>query len=95
MIEHRADPRMDDARKFAQLGNTEWREQYRKAKAAARQEIQEGKQLQKQRDDNKRKYDDMSATEQLHLENFETGKSEKRLNQLTMKNLPPFKGKML
>ena len=95
MIEHREHPRMDDARKFAHLGQAEWREQRRKAKEAARQEIREGKQLQKQRDDKKRKYDDMTATEQLHLENFETGKSENRLKQLTMKNMPPFKGKML
>jgi hypothetical protein len=42
-----------------------------------------------------RKYEDMSATEQQILEDFDTHKSRKEHDEACAKRLPPFRGSLL
>ena len=55
----------------------------------------QGSHLVKERDSGKRNFEDMSATEQQVLEDFDTGKSQKRHAEECGKRLPIFGGKML
>ena len=55
----------------------------------------EGIHLAKERDSSKRKFEDMSATEQQTLEDFDTNKSSKRHESACAKKLPFFRGNML
>ena len=48
-----------------------------------------------ERDSGKRYFEDMSATEQQVLEDYETDKSAKRYKEECIKKLPPFRGKRL
>ena len=63
-------------------------------KLEAKQQMVQGNQLLKERDSKKRNFEDMSATEQQVLEDFETGKSPKRYAKESGKRLPCFHGKM-
>ena len=61
----------------------------------ANQRFNEGVRLSEQRDSGKRKFENMSATEQQILEDFETGKAAKRHAEDCGKKQPCFRGKML
>ena len=54
-----------------------------------------GSSLVKERDSGKRKFKDMSVTEQQVLEDDETDKSAKRYKKECVKKLPLLRGKML
>ena len=55
----------------------------------------QGSCLVKERDSSKRKFEDMSDTEQQVLLDFDTGRSAQRHAKESEKNLPCFRGKML
>ena len=57
--------------------------------------IVQGSRLVKERDSIKRNFEDMSATEQQVLEDFDTGKSAKRHAKECGKKLPCFRGNIL
>ena len=62
---------------------------------AQKQLMVQGSRLVKERDSIKRNFEDMSATEQQVLDDFDTGKSAKRLSKECGKKLPCFRGKTL
>ena len=67
------------------------RERRREAWATARQHLRRAKQLAGKRDSGKRKWDDMSQTEQEMLEDFDTGKLKKAADEHQVKRLKPFR----
>ena len=67
----------------------------RERKSEAKQRLDNGARLVKQRDRGKRKSDDMSATEQQVIEDFEVGKSRKQYEQECAKRPLYFQSKML
>ena len=66
----------------------------REAQQKARDDLQLGKALAKQRDDKKRSYHDMDNAEQKILEDYDTGKLEKVKQGLTVKRMKPFRCKL-
>ena len=64
-------------------------------KIEAKQRFDEGVRLSEQRDSGKRKFEDMSATEQQILEEYDTRKTHKEHAKASEKKLPQFQGKML
>ena len=95
ILEHQNHSDMANARKLAALDQNMWRMQRRERKLEAEQQMFQGSRLQEERDSGKRKFEDMSATEQQVLEDFETDKIRKRHAQACAKKLPCFRGKML
>ena len=66
----------------------------REAQQKARDDLQLGKALAKQRDDRKRSYHDMDNAEQKILEDYDTGKLKKVKQGLTVKRMKPFRCKL-
>ena len=64
-------------------------------KRKAKERINQGARLSEERDSSKRKFEDMSATEQQILEEYDTGKTHKEHAKASGKKLPQFRGKML
>ena len=64
------------ARRLSDLDEKQWQQQRREKMWEVKQQITEGEFLAKQRDRGKRKFEDMSATEQQVLEDFDTQKSK-------------------
>ena len=95
ILEHESHPDMADARKQADLEQKMWRMQRKEKKLQAKQEMVQGSSLVKERDSGKRKFKDMSVTEQQVLEDYETNKSAKRFKKECGKRLPLFRGKIL
>ena len=60
----------------------------------ANQRINEGVRLSEQRDNDKRKLENMSATEQQILEDYDTRKTHKAHAKASGKRLPQFQSKM-
>ena len=78
ILEHHKHPDMATARKLASLDQNMWQVQRRQRKLEAKQRMVQGTRLMQKRDSGKRKFDDMSATQQQILEDFDTSKSAKR-----------------
>ena len=95
IIERQNHPDMANARKLAALDQKIWQRYRRERKSEAKQRMVQGSHLVKERDSGKRNFEDMSATEQQVLEDFDTGKSQKRHAEACGKRLPMFRGKML
>lgn len=95
IIERQNHPDMANARKLAALDQKIWQRYRRERKSEAKQRMVQGSHLVKERDSGKRNFEDMSATEQQVLEDFDTGKSQKRHAEECGKRLPIFGGKML
>ena len=69
----------------------------RKRRAAlqkAQDALRRGADLARQRDVGKRSYDDMDQDEQDILENFETGRTKKAKQNLTIPKMKPFRCKL-
>ena len=95
LIKRQNHPDVIMARKLSDLTLGEWQRVRRQCKMEAKQRLYNGAFLAEQRDSGKRKFDDMSATEQQVLEDFETNKSRKEYDSARAPRLPPFRGKML
>ena len=63
--------------KLSDINEGEWRKQRRQLKYEAKQRLEDGKQLSKQKETGKRKWDEMSSTEKQCIEDFETNKTKK------------------
>ena len=63
----------------------------REALQKARDALQLGASLAKQRDDRKRSYDDMNNGEQKTLEDYETGKAKRTKQSYTIPRMNPFR----
>ena len=61
----------------------------------AKHRFNEGVRLSEQRDSGKRKFENMSATEQQILEDYDTRKTHKEHAKASGKKLPQFRGKMI
>ena len=95
ILERENHPDMADARKLGTLDQHAWRQQRQEIKRQAKQRMAQGKSLAKVRDDKKRSYFDMSATEQQILEDYDTRKSRKVHDEACVQRLPPFRGSLL
>ena len=95
LLELQEHPDMTTARRLSDLDQRQWREERQQKKWEAKARVHQGAFLAEQRDSRKRKFDDMSATEQQVLEDFDTRKSQKQYEQALVKKLPYFRGKML
>ena len=85
----------------AQLSASSLDEQERQRQQTRREALQKtrdalrlGAALAKQRDDRKRSYDDMNDAEQKILEDYETGRTEKKKQRSTTPRLKPFRCKL-
>ena len=63
----------------------------REALQQALHALRRGANLAKQRDDNKRSYDDMAEAEQKLLEDYDTGKTKKAKQSVTLPKMKPFR----
>ena len=95
ILEHQKHPDMANARKLSSLDQKIWQEHRRVRKCEAKQRMVQGTHLKQERESGKRKFEDMSATEQQVLKEFDTGKCAKQHAQECEKKLPVFRGKML
>ena len=66
----------------------------REALQKARDDLRLGAVLAQERDDRKRSYDDMNPDEQKILEDYETGKTKKAKQRLTIPRMEPFRSKL-
>ena len=76
---------MTIARRLSDLDERKWQQQRRQNKSEAKQRIKDGEFLAKQRDRGKRTFEDMSATEQQLIEDYETQKSSREYEALRVK----------
>ena len=95
LLDHKQHPDVIMARKLSDLDQSEWQRQRRLWKKEAKQRMNYGASLAEQRDSHKRKFDDMSATEQQTLHDFDTQKAKKTYEATCAKKNPQFRGKML
>ena len=80
------------ARQLVSLDQGAWRLQKRRAKHVAQQWLSQCKRLATQRDDKKRKYEDMFATEQQALQDFDTDVARKKYDATCVRKVPRFTG---
>ena len=78
---------MGRARQLGALDQGAWRQHQ------AKQRIAQGRRLAMARDSNKRMYDDMSATEQQILQDYDAKKSIRQHDEVCVKKEPPLWGK--
>ena len=94
--DYRTDAALPEARRLSARDATEQRRtaiQERKRELAAVRALEKkGKQLVELRDQKKRHYADMTSGEQQILEDYETGRLEKRRNAATVPKPAPFRG---
>ena len=95
LLERQKHPDVIMARRLSDLNKYEWQRQRRQRKEKVKQRMDRGAALMEQLNSRKRKFYDMTATEQQILEDFETKKSRK-MYEATCANKPPhFRGRML
>ena len=95
IIKRQQHPNMTIARQLSDLDQREWREQRRQQKMEAKRRMERGALLHKQTESGKRKFEDMSATEQQVLEDFRTQKSKDEYEKVCAKKPPHLIGKMM
>ena len=74
------DPNTIIARKLSDLNQKQWQAERRSRKWELQQQLRQGAHLAELRDTNRKRFHDMSATEQRVLEEYDTGKLQKRHN---------------
>ena len=95
LIEHDQRPGLAHERQMSDLQQTAWRRQKQQAHLHAKQALAQGKRLCEDRDSRKRTYSEMSATEQQLLEDFDTNKLQKRVEQTSLRiEHIPFRGSL-
>ena len=92
IVEHEGDQNMKQARQLASLDQGAWRRQRQEAKRQAWEKLSHGRRLATERDCKKRKYEDMSATEQQALKDFDTNAAHKNYDAACVKKMPRFSG---
>ena len=76
------DPNTIVAQKLSDPNDKEWQAERRRKKSDIQQQMRRGTLLVNLRDTHKKRFYDMSATEQRVLEDYETGKLRKRLHEV-------------
>ena len=76
------DPNTIIAQRLSDLDQKEWQTQRRRKKNEAQQRLSQGTRLAKLRDSGDKEFDDMSATEQQILEDFDCKRSQKLHEEL-------------
>ena len=79
------DPNTIVAQKLSALNEKEWQAERRRKKSDIEQQLRQGALLVNLRDTHRKRYHDMSATEQRILEEYETGKLQKRRDNLLIR----------
>ena len=74
---HKMDPKTMIAQKLAALDQKQWQTERRRRKGEAQQQLREGARLAELRDSDRKRFNDMSATEQRADEDFDCGKLKK------------------
>ena len=95
LLDRQAHPDMNHVRRLSALNEEKWRMQRREEKRKAKRRICEGAHLREEIDSKKRKFEDMSATKQQILEDYDTRKTHKEHAKASGKKLPQFRGKMI
>jgi len=85
LVAYSTGPELEHARRMSDLGQAAWRRPKRQTYVAAKEKLNRGKRLCEQRDSKKRGYDEMSATEQHILEDYDTLKVQKRVNEASLR----------
>ena len=94
ILDRQGHPNMQIARRLSSLEHKMWQEKRRESLSEAKWQMAQGARLQKQRDSGKRTFDNMSATEQPILEDFDTKRTQRRYSEVPVKKMPRFHGKM-
>ena len=94
LLKQQQHPFTSTAQKLSALDQREWQNERRRLKAEARERLKEGEHLVTLRDKGKRKFEDMSATEQQVVEDFECGKLKRRHDQLRIQKPDRFRDTM-
>ena len=79
------DPNTIVAQKLSDPNDKEWQVERRSKKSDIQQQMRQGALLANLRDTHKKRFHDMSATEQRVLEDYETGKLRKRLDEVRIR----------
>ena len=85
IVQVKAHPDMAVALKLSDLNEGQWRETRQRLKDEARHRLTDGARLSKQKNTGKRTWNEMSATEQQLIEDYETKKSRKAYEMLLVK----------
>ena len=85
LVEHSKDPKTILARKLSDLNQKPWQAERRNKKTEAREQMRHGKHLAELRDSDRKRFHELSATEQRDLEDFECGRSKKRHDELRIR----------
>ena len=94
-LDRQQHPGMADAHMCGAKDQEEWRKHRREAKAQALADLRKGQNLAKAVDSGIRKFDTMSATEQLQVADYDDDTLNKRYNETKVEKLPPFRGKKI
>ena len=94
ILERQQHPDMTTARMLSDLDQKQWQRRRRERKLEAKQRMDQGALLVKQRGSGKKTNEDMSATEQQVLEDFETQKARRQYEQVRVTKPPYFGGNM-
>ena len=92
LVRHECHEGMETARSLADLNQAEWRRKRQTAKHDAKELLVLGERLSMEKEVDKRKYDDMSASEQQAMEDFENKELHKLYDATKIKKMPKFKG---
>ena len=79
------DPHMIVAQKLSDPNQKEWRAERLRRKADIEQQLRQGEVLAHFRDTRAKRFHDMSATEQRLLEDYDTGKLHKSLDEVRIR----------
>ena len=85
LLERQQHPDMTTARRLSDLDEMQWRAERQQINWEAKQRVHQGAFLAEQRYSRKRKFADMSATEQQFVEECETWRSKKQNEQACLK----------
>ena len=92
LVEHEKRPELEQRQNLSMAEKLAWVKPRKSALEEGTKLKKQGQRLAEQRDAKKRKYEDMSATEQQILEDYDCGRAENDRRTLTIKPDPPFRG---
>ena len=85
LVKRQDNPNTIIARKLSDLNQKEWQAERRHRKYELQQQLRQGTHLAELRDSKRKRFDDMSATEQRVLEDYDCGKLQKRLDDVRVR----------
>ena len=85
LVKRQDNPNTIIARKLSDLNQKEWQAERRHRKWELQQQLRQGTHLAELRDTKRKRFDDMSATEQRVLEDYDCGKLQRRLDDVRVR----------